>query len=61
MSDLEELEQFCEQLAADAERKVEWTLSGHIDHNEAILVRNEVFKVCNLIEDKIALAKGLKK
>lgn len=49
-----ELKQFTEQLASDAERKVEWTLSDFVPQHEAIEIRNEIFAICNKIDKKIA-------
>lgn len=55
INNLVELREFTEQLAVDAERKVEWTLSDFIPSAEAIEIRNEIFAICNKIEEKIAI------
>lgn len=54
MYNLSVLEDYCEQLRSDAERKVEWTLSDHIPLERAVRVRNSLYAVADEIEEVIA-------
>ena len=54
MYNLQVLEDYCEQLRSDAERKVEWTLSDHISLEKAVNVRNKLYAVADEIEEVIA-------